>query len=79
MRIDNEHCEFQRDDEQNIMKFMNVRTRKSMGGDVAFSDWYANEVNKLFMPCYDMVVNGILRDRPQMLLGEWMKWKYLGI
>ena len=77
MRIDNEHCEFQRDDPFNIKAFNKTTSSKSKGGDVAFSEWYVNAINKLFMPCYEMVVNGILHDRPRMLLGECMEWKYL--
>ena len=77
MRIDNEHCEFQRDDPFNIKAFNKTTSSKSKGGDVVFSEWYVNAINKLFMPCYEMVVNGILHDRPRMLLGQWTKWKYL--
>jgi len=79
LRIDNTHCEFERDEFLNDWMFSNVRIRKSKGGGIPFSDWYSQEIGKLFTPCSEMVVNGILSDRPQMLLGQWTKWEYLGI
>ena len=73
MRIDNQHCEFERYDPFNVLKFWKINTIKSKGDEIPFSEWYSDEINKLFMPCYEMVVDGILHDRPQLLLGEWMK------
>lgn len=79
LRIDNDHCEFRRNDTFNIDKFTGSLHMKSKGGSTPFSDWYANEIKNIFTPCSDLIVNGILYDRPNLLLGEWMKWKYLWI
>ena len=79
MWIDNQHCEFERYDPFNVLTFWSIDTIKSKSDEIPFSEWYSDETKKLFMPSYDMVVDGILHDRPRMLLGEWMKRNYLGL
>ena len=76
IRIDNEHCEFGRNDMLNMESFSEINKSASWGGSTAFSEWYANQIVLLFNPCADLVIHCILRDRPNLLLGDWVKWKY---
>ena len=79
LRIDNDQCEFRRNDTFNVHKFTESAVMKSKGGATPFSDWYANEIANIFTPCSDLIVNGILFDRPALLLGEWERWNNLWI
>lgn len=78
LRIDNEHCEIQRDDPSNIAMFGEREKGKSKHSSTTlpFSDWFAEQIKAVFNPCTDLAVNGILHDRPNLLLGDWKQWKY---
>ena len=79
LRIQNEHCEIQRDDPLNIEMFQNINKSASYGdSNHLFSDRFIVEIRKIFNPCFDLVVNRILEDRPNLLLGEWTEWEYFG-
>merc|ERR1712079_791681 len=70
LRIQSEHCEFQRDDPSNIERFQNINKSASYGdSNHLFSDRFIVEITKIFNPCFDLVVNRILEDRPNLLLG----------
>ena len=78
LRIDNSRCEIERDDPLNIEMFPNINKTNSKVGSSTFSKWYSGKIKKMFNPCFDLVVNVILQDRPQLLLGEWTEWEYFG-
>jgi len=78
LRIQNEHCEIQRDDPLNIEMFPVINKTNSKVGSSTFSNWYSQKIRKMFNPCFDLAVNRILEDRPKLLLGEWTEWEYFG-
>lgn len=78
-RMDNTQCEFERDDPLNQFLFPKVeKTNSNRGGSAPYSDWYIGEVLRLMDPCFRLLVKTMLRDRPNLVLGDWMEWEHFG-
>ena len=74
-RINNNKCEFKRNDEINKYLFSNINktnTRNKKG--VKWSKWYGEQVSILYSPCNDLIDKVLLNDRPNLLLGQWIQW-----
>eukprot|EP01084_Bolivina_argentea_P018092 33725_1 len=72
-RINNNQCEFQRDDVINKYLFNNLKKTNSRG-KARFSDSYITGIKKIFTPCTQLVTDALLKDRPHILIGEWIEW-----
>ena len=56
--------------ESSVKNFSARATRKPV------SDWFIAQIQRIFTPCTSMAISGVLKDRPGLLLGEWLRWYY---
>ena len=75
-RINNNKCEFQKYDIINKKLFNHITKTHSFGSKAPFTDYYINEIVKIFTPFHNLLVNALLNDRPNVLIGHWQKWDY---
>ena len=60
-------CEFERDDALNLMLFPKINKTNSKLCDIAFPEWYVREIMEILSPCFELMVNAVLRDRPNLV------------
>ena len=78
-RRDDGRCELERDDPLNQFLFPIVnKTNANRGGSAPFTEWYIEEIRRLFDPCFRLWVQTVLRDRPNLVLGPWSQWDHFG-
>ena len=72
---DDKECGIKRDYPQNIELF-SIVNRTNHKATAAFTDYYIQEIKALFIPHTNLLTKALLRDRSDLLIGQWKKWKY---
>ena len=72
-RLGNDKCEYERDDVLNE-EWFRIINKSSSKGRGKLPEWYKDEIVDIFSPCTNLIVNNLLRDRPNIFLGQWIPW-----
>ena len=73
-RINNNKCEYKRNDKENKKLFYQIKKTNSKA-KIGYSSWYKQEIINIFTPCTQILLNIIINDRPNLVIGEWLKWE----
>ena len=78
-RMNNDKCEYERDDIINQQLFGEIREKPYKANSKStskYSQWYIDEIKQIFDPCTNLITNVLLKDRPNLLIGQWLKWNH---
>ena len=62
------------DDKEKDYLFEKIEKTNHATKNNTFSEWYDNQIHTIFGPCNETLMNLLLIDRRDLLIGEWLDW-----
>ena len=63
------------DDEKDYLFDRVEKANSAAPKNKTFSKWYENQIHRLFDPCTESMLNLVLKDRRDLLIGDWYSWQ----